>query len=625
MVRKPGSNGYSPDRNSWAILTAVKNMLTTVAENNPNHTGLAQAREMLSNAQASDYWYWDGTEIWDSNPALGGNLALDPINGAWNISNETTAPTIFIPQRDAYNPGGFMWEMAQSSEITVWTYAFDASGLARVELNYRVDEDGIVADANQVYSDGSGVSAWSAVPMTERNEPASQTDPLPKFRANRFDATLTDFKDKLIDYYVEAEDTKGNIKRSPIRSVYIGTSSSSGGGGSTGSTSLSWIPENPTINDTIFITLKSKIDARLHWGVNPEGSNWQTPATEYRPEESFLFQSGPAIQTPFPDSNAAGERILKIGPFNGTQAVTSLAFVINYENDTWDNNGGNDYKITVSGSTVGGGDGETGYIEPTLSYSIDGNLDGTSKIIAENDGLTLRADWNGRDLYVATEAAQGLGNDVFIFITDQKTGSRPSPWAKAGTILNWSAYIANESDNTYASWYDAPGTKSVNAGTILEGSWDLSAQFTKKPDTLYLSVVRFGNGDNGKINKQAPSANGVVDDNVTFDEFAVITLDSPTLTSKESEADLPEQISIRNYPNPFNPATMIWFTLPIQSFITLEVYDVFGRKISELRKGQFTSGEHAVYFNASNLASGLYFARLQTPNQLLTQKMMLIK
>ena len=136
---------------------------------------------------------------------------------------------------------------------------------------------------------------------------------------------------------------------------------------------------------------------------------------------------------------------------------------------------------------------------------------------------------------------------------------------------------------------------------------------------------KFGNGDNGNINKQAPPAIGEADDNLTFEEFAVFTLDSPTLTSKETEADLPEQISIRNYSNPFNPGTMIRFTLPIQSFITIEVYDVFGRKISELSKAQINSGEHAVYFNASNLVSGLYFARLQTPNQLITQKMMLIK
>jgi len=74
---------------------------------------------------------------------------------------------------------------------------------------------------------------------------------------------------------------------------------------------------------------------------------------------------------------------------------------------------------------------------------------------------------------------------------------------------------------------------------------------------------KFGNGDNGNINKQAPSAIGEADDNLTFEEFAVFTLDSPTLTSKETEADLQEQISIRNYPNPFNPGTAIRFTLPI--------------------------------------------------------------
>jgi len=81
----------------------------------------------------------------------------------------------------------------------------------------------------------------------------------------------------------------------------------------------------------------------------------------------------------------------------------------------------------------------------------------------------------------------------------------------------------------------------------------------------------------------------------------------------------------QNYPNPFNPTTTIAFDLPAAGKVSLRVYDILGRMVSELIKQRLNAGHHAIRFNASALASGMYFYRLTTQNFAETKRMLLIK
>lgn len=81
----------------------------------------------------------------------------------------------------------------------------------------------------------------------------------------------------------------------------------------------------------------------------------------------------------------------------------------------------------------------------------------------------------------------------------------------------------------------------------------------------------------------------------------------------------------QNFPNPFNPVTTIRFYLPKSEKVTLNIYDLLGRKVRTIINGKMTAGEHSVDFNARNFASGLYFYRLKTANSTLTKKMLIIK
>lgn len=82
---------------------------------------------------------------------------------------------------------------------------------------------------------------------------------------------------------------------------------------------------------------------------------------------------------------------------------------------------------------------------------------------------------------------------------------------------------------------------------------------------------------------------------------------------------------LENYPDPFNPTTMISYQLPMNGHVTLEVYDVLGRLVTTLVDGYQSAGGHSVQFNADNLASGVYFCRLTASGTELVRKMILMK
>lgn len=67
-----------------------------------------------------------------------------------------------------------------------------------------------------------------------------------------------------------------------------------------------------------------------------------------------------------------------------------------------------------------------------------------------------------------------------------------------------------------------------------------------------------------------------------------------------------------NYPNPFNPSTMIVFYLPRNEYMTLKVYDITGREIETLLEGSVPAGEHRLQWTAENLASGVYLCRMES-------------
>jgi hypothetical protein len=79
--------------------------------------------------------------------------------------------------------------------------------------------------------------------------------------------------------------------------------------------------------------------------------------------------------------------------------------------------------------------------------------------------------------------------------------------------------------------------------------------------------------------------------------------------SEQSQEPKPSSFVLHeNFPNPFNPSTTIRFDLPEPSQVSLAIYDILGRKVAELENGMKDAGYHSTTWNASAVASGVYFA-----------------
>jgi len=81
----------------------------------------------------------------------------------------------------------------------------------------------------------------------------------------------------------------------------------------------------------------------------------------------------------------------------------------------------------------------------------------------------------------------------------------------------------------------------------------------------------------------------------------------------------------QNYPNPFNPTTTIRFALPVESRVKINIYNSLGQLVETLADKDMKAGYHEINFNASGLASGVYFYKLTSGNFVETRKMLLMK
>ncbi|MCP4580141.1 MAG: T9SS type A sorting domain-containing protein [candidate division Zixibacteria bacterium] len=94
----------------------------------------------------------------------------------------------------------------------------------------------------------------------------------------------------------------------------------------------------------------------------------------------------------------------------------------------------------------------------------------------------------------------------------------------------------------------------------------------------------------------------------------------------DNESDLPESFILsQNYPNPFNANTTISYNLPTSSEVTLEIYDILGRKVRTLQNGIQAAGSHSLIWNADSFSSGTYFYRLTAGEYERAEKMILLK
>ncbi|HJY64115.1 MAG TPA: T9SS type A sorting domain-containing protein, partial [Ignavibacteria bacterium] len=104
-------------------------------------------------------------------------------------------------------------------------------------------------------------------------------------------------------------------------------------------------------------------------------------------------------------------------------------------------------------------------------------------------------------------------------------------------------------------------------------------------------------------------------------------LNSSTIGIINITEKIPKDFKLyQNYPNPFNPVTKIGYELPVNSFVTVKIYDLLGREIVVLIDNKFkTAGIYELEWNASEFTSGIYFYTIFAGKFFDTKKMVLMK
>jgi Secretion system C-terminal sorting domain len=128
------------------------------------------------------------------------------------------------------------------------------------------------------------------------------------------------------------------------------------------------------------------------------------------------------------------------------------------------------------------------------------------------------------------------------------------------------------------------------------------------------------NSGNVYVSGNSRSSNG----SLNYD-FVTIKY-SQTITGIISDNENPASFELQqNFPNPFNPGTVIRYVLPVSGFVSLKIYNVLGNHIQTLINEKENAGNHSVKFSGAGLPSGIYFYTIQTENFRATRKMVLTK
>ncbi len=254
-------------------------------------------------------------------------------------------------------------------------------------------------------------------------------------------------------------------------------------------------------------------------------------------------------------------------------------------------------------------EGDSAQINGNTLYNKD-NLPMTSFVLYLGEGGVyadpLRADYQGTlQIYNNMQGYIWDGSEFY------------DPVAQKSTKFNLSG-----DPETGTGWYEGDGwSGGAHSG---DRRFMLSCgPFTIEPgDTQDIVIaIMMARGENNlnsvtKLKELAATVKSYYDNNSTF----------VNETKATPQPEPPGSFALyQNYPNPFNPKTTIEFDLPEAGDVRIAIYDILGREVQNVVKRGLNYGKHYFNFNASGLASGIYFYRLEAGSFTDIKKMVLLK
>lgn len=620
-------NGWAEDERNWAVLTAATNRVLTAEgvagppvaarmadPTLPGATAIDQAWHFLLAGHESGYMYYGASLDMEIKPTLACNRAVEYADAILAGGPDTTAPTLWLPQRLPWNPGGkgggalWGWPGGAGADMTqdfrVWTFAYDVSGVDTVRLVYRVDADGenpLASTQNETYAGGAEVGAWQAAAMTRRafpkgnlfNDPNISFTVLPTYIAEQWSAHVTGLTDVLVDYYCEAVDRTGRVRRSPIQHVWVGATSVT-----PTNPAVSWEPANPSAGGTLTIHY-DPVPGALPDATNPVylhvgHSGWTNVVA---PDPAMTW-------------NAATSRFDYA--YSIPASATSVDFVFRSGANQWDNNGGADWHVSVSGA-----------VSPP--HVIDGTADAGVPVVASCGGADVRADYDGHWLYLAVPKATSLDHFTFVSHPDS-TALRAAPWAKAGQVASWRLMLGHESSNGWNGWFDAAGAQPTAglqkaSGAVLEALVDVTAFFSPAPASIAIAFGAYGTADGGVLTQQAPCGDG--DGALEPAERALVT--PAALLDAPAPRALAVPLLRLASANPVRGALRAVIDARPGERVRVDLLDLRGAAVATLHEG---TAPGAVAFAADlrgrRVAPGVYFVQARAGGRTGVQRIVLL-
>jgi hypothetical protein len=241
------------------------------------------------------------------------------------------------------------------------------------------------------------------------------------------------------------------------------------------------------------------------------------------------------------------------------------------------------------------------------SPAVDAEVDETSYTLSVNLDPETTYRWRVR---AVKDGVEGEWSSYWQFTTRKETGNGP---AKSSPANNSN----NNSNRPVFRWNSVESAESYTIEIT-------SADYTDSADDFYLTDET---ADTVYTPRQHLRANARYQWRVRANFADGSESDWGDAWEFEINGELAFETELgQNYPNPFNPTTNIRFTLGDTQEVSLRVYDMAGRLVATLYNNTLLqSGPHETTFNASSLASGIYFYRIITETEVITRKMTLMK
>jgi hypothetical protein len=273
------------------------------------------------------------------------------------------------------------------------------------------------------------------------------------------------------------------------------------------------------------------------------------------------------------------------------------------------------------------------YVSGKSTVPLLSSLDSAYQLIAANNLAGARAiclnmvnnypdyslSYNALNLIKETYPANQIDSVKKIYQLLFNNKAKKKIYAIAGLIL------ADIDTANKLSWYDNI-INSYSKDSVLE-----LALFDK---FVYYNFEKGDKQNALAVSKQLdnlfPLGQGDIQAHIILGDTSYIKMDlakKPGMQASTIQTPA-EYTLLDNYPNPFNPSTVISWSAPggaVGSLVTLKVYDILGREVKTLVNETQTPGTHSISFDASNLASGVYFYQLRAGSFMSTKKMILTK